>query len=92
MTPEEYKDGLSRIESEYRLAKQSLAVQYAKENNLVTIGDIVTDHIGALKVEKITYYFSNDIPQCVYHGKRLSKKLEPIKRGDHSPAYQSNLK
>lgn len=91
MTPEQYKEKLIVIEAEYAGAKKQLAIRYAKESNNVSIGDTITDHIGKLIVESIGYYLGHGLPECIYHGKILTSKGEPIKRGTHRDAYQSNL-
>lgn len=94
MKIEEYKAKLSIIESDYKMSKKQLAIECSRDNNIVNIGDIVTDHIGCLLVENIAYGSHtgfDSMPTCVYYGKRLTKKGIPILRGDNSPAHQVNL-
>ena len=60
---------------------------------MVKIGDIVTDHTGSVKVERITFYrgFNDSLPVCVYHGIELKKDLTPTKKGDKREVYQNNI-
>lgn len=94
MTQEEYKSKLNEINKDYELKLKSLDKDYALSNNPHKIGDIVTDHIGSIKIEQIkigSLSFSSTLPCCVYYGIELNKKGEPNKRGKKRTVYQSNL-
>ena len=63
---------------------------YALSNSTVKIGDMVTDHMGTIKVEKVITW-CRDIPSCVYKGKEYTKAGKPSKRGSTRNVYQINL-
>ena len=93
MTQEEYKSKLNEINKDYELKLKSLDKDYAFSNNPFKIGDIVTDHIGSIKIEEIKAYLSRfPYPCCVYYGIELTKKGEPYKKGTKRKIYQSNIK
>jgi hypothetical protein len=90
MKLEEYKAKLSAIEIDAKLAKRAAAREYALANNTVRIGDTVTDHIGAIRVDEIKiYYFGT--PQCVYVGVELRKDGTPTNQGKTRSVFQSNV-
>ena len=97
MTIEEYKL-LKQEYAEQALKKERrLAYIFATSNNTVKVGDIITDHIGSIKVEKISWgYFGSSgnisLPSCVYNGVVLKKDKTPTKRGNNRKVYQINLK
>lgn len=76
---EDYDDNLWKLKKEYALS-----------NNTVKVGDIVIDHMGAVKVEKILIY-RMDEPSCIYRGIEYTKAGKPTKRGGRRDAYQRNL-
>ena len=94
LTKEMYKEKMKEIQAEAQKKLNQLARNFADANNPVKVDDIVTDHIGALKVKKIKYYFSLStaapLPQCYYSGTRLTKAGNPAKRED-ADVYQQNL-
>jgi hypothetical protein len=92
MTQEEYKSKFDEINNDFQLKLKSLGKDYAFSNNPFKIGDIVTDHIGSIKIEEIKAYLSRfPYPCCVYYGTEYTKKGEPNKRGIKRAVYQPNL-
>jgi len=92
-------EGLNeRIKEVKKKAKKEindLKREYAFQHSTVVKGDIVTDHIGSVKVEVIRLhvgYSGNDKPSCIYYGQELTKKGVPFKNGSKRPVYQVNLK
>ena len=75
-----YTEKLRQIKSEFALS-----------NSAVKVGDIVEDHMGRLRVEKIGTSFTREFPQCVYYGVELTKKNDVKKRQSGRAVYQSNL-
>jgi len=92
MTKEEMDSKLSQLEQEYSLNRKQIIKDFCDYNNPYKIGDIFTDHIGSIKIERIKYSFSNlrDKPCCVYHGIELKKDLTPKKLVIKRDAWQSN--
>lgn len=90
---EDYKLKLQELEKEFSIKKENLKKQYAFENNPYKIGDIVTDHIGSIKIESIvpTIPFLSNEPSCYYEGIELKKDLTPKKKGDKRMVYQGNI-
>ena len=79
------------LRNEHDKKVQELKSEYAFANNTVKVGDIVTDHIGAVKVEKILVW-GIDEPCCIYRGIEYTKAGKPTKRGCKRDVYQTNLK
>lgn len=90
MSKEKLGNLLKDLEVEYEKQKKAIIVGYCMDNNTVKVGDVFTDHIGSILVDKIQASFGYGEPCCVYHGVELTKKLEPNKRGKRRSAYQSN--
>lgn len=91
MTPKErYIQKLADINSDYNSARKQAMIDFAKEKNIYNIGDIIEDHISKLEIKKIGYYLTEDDPQCIYYGVRLTKKGTENKR-ENSPVYASNI-
>jgi len=93
MDAETYRKKLSDLKLEFHTKELSLATEFARANNPYKIGDIFTDKIGKIKIEKIqlTYsHFSDNLPSCVYTGLELKKDGTPKKSGDKRTAWQSN--
>lgn len=93
MEQQEYKERLVKIQQEAERQKRNLAVEYALSNSPYDIGDVVKDHLGYLKIEKVdvTVTFGSQIPECVYYGVELKKDLTPMKSQTGRGVYQSNL-
>jgi hypothetical protein len=93
MNPEEYKIKLKKLEEEFEYSTKGLRKQYAFSNNPYKIGDIITDNIGTIKIEKISFGSSvnSSFPECVYFGLELTKKLIPKKNEQKRWIYQSYI-
>lgn len=93
MTPEEYKRKQIELDYELEDRKKTLAKEYALSNNPYKVGDIVTDHIGPLKIEKINISISylDSLPQCVYFGIELKKDGTPMKKQNARGVWQKNI-
>lgn len=91
MTKDELKEKLRIAEGDYERAKRIIYIDYAKSNNPYKIGDIVTDHIGSLKIERIAVSVTWYISQCVYHGIDLKTNGQPCKKQGRA-VYQTNIK
>jgi len=93
MTHDEYKEKLKQLEEAYQKEKKQLAVKYAMSNNTVKIGDVITDHIGSIIVDKINVGgYSWRGVECVYEGFELTKRGRPFKNKRRRVVWQSNLK
>ncbi len=90
MKEQEYKDGLKQLEKEYAENKKQLAIKYAMSNNPFNIGDIFTDYIGSIRIDKIGTYIGGGLPECMYHGVELKKDGTPTKKALRRTGYQSN--
>lgn len=97
MTKQEYDKKIKVITANYELLKKDLYRKFATANNTYKVGDIVTDHIGSIIIEKIEFlapstFFNRDYPECSYLGIELTKKGEPKKNGSKRYVYQYNIK
>lgn len=88
---EELKAKLAGIEEMANVRKKDAIREYCLVNNTVKIGDIVTDHLGSVKVERILVEYSLTRPQCVYVGSELKKDLTPRKDGSKRNVYAQNI-
>jgi hypothetical protein len=82
MTEQEFKDKQHALHKKYMKDKAALETEYALSNNTVKVGDVFTDNLGSIKVEKIKVWpggFSK-LPSCVYEGLVLKKDGTPTKR------------
>lgn len=87
MTKEEYKEKKNELLKEYENNLRNLDKLYVQEHLNVKIGDIVTDHIGKGRVEKITYFKGlDDYPEYLCYCVVLNKGETERK------IYQSNIK
>lgn len=91
MTKEEYLDRLKIFAGEYEAKKREAMREYCLSNNIVNVGDIVTDQIGSVKVESISVSANFGSPCCLYNGIELKKDLKPKKNGSRRSVYQSNI-
>ena len=92
MTQEAYNDAIEALNLMVRIEKNELMIQYANSNNPHEKGDIVTDHIGSIIIEKINYYIGfHDFPSSIYWGTELKKDKTPKKNGSKRNVHQINL-
>lgn len=76
-----------------------LGLQYAREHNPYKVGDTISDHIGAMKIQRVQIVLgayvsiSFNEPFCRYYGVQLKKDGTPLKRQDPTRSiYQHNIK
>jgi len=93
MEKETYLKRKSDLEGAYKRKVLQLSKDYAASNNPYKAGDIVTDHIGPIKIESMGYAWDSlkGMPTCTYIGLELKKDGTPKKRGIIRKAYQINL-
>ena len=93
MTEEEFKAELKKIEEEALNKKLQLYRKYALAHSTYNVGDIFTDHIGSILIEKIkecVVFNTNNLPSCIYFGLELKKDGTPTKKMTKRDAYQVN--
>lgn len=92
MTEIEYKEKVKILKKEHDDKLIELAKECAHSNNTHKIGDIVTDHIGSIVIEKFRLYFGlSSLPSMIYYGTELKKDGTPTKKGGKRDVYQDNL-
>ena len=93
MTPEEYKEKSRELATEYENKRRELIKQYVKENNPYHPGQIITDHIGSILIERVTPEINHmyGIPYATYYGRILKKDKTPTKRNERRWVHQINL-
>lgn len=91
MTKQDLKEALATTYYQYELNKKNLYKKYALANNPYKTGDIITDHIGSVKIETIGVYVTNGEAECTYSGIQLNKDGNPAKQQKHTQIYQSNI-
>ena len=90
---ENYIKDRKEIDKERDLKMYELDKKYALANNPYKIGDIITDHIGSLKIEKTKLYrtYSDRLPSLIYFGVELKKDGTPRVRQENRGVHQTNL-
>ena len=89
----EYEDKLRLLKKEHEEKRMQLIKEYVDSNNPYKIGDVVTDHVCSIIIEKIKYHISlSGFPCAVYYGPELKKDGTPKKNGNKTYVYQINLK
>jgi hypothetical protein len=95
MNEPEYEKAIELQEEANKKKVSMINMKFAMSNNSVTVGDIVEDRRGKLRVERIAFtgpsILYGSLPCCIYHGPRLTKKGEARKDGVCLPVYQVNL-
>jgi hypothetical protein len=94
MTKEEYNKKMRSIEENAEKEIDAVRVQYARANNPIKIGDVITDHFSqvTIRVESITFRCSGyRYPYCMYSGTRLTKKGTPFKSAQLRKVPQPNV-
>lgn len=89
----EFYQRLEILKNEYDSKVDEAKIEYALSNNTIKIGDIITDHIGSIKVIEINVAtpFGSKLPCCLYNGREYTKKGEPKKNGGVRDVWQCNL-
>jgi hypothetical protein len=91
MTKEEYNTKLKKFKKDFEDAKLQVAKEYAKSNNPYKIGDVVTDHMGSIKIEKIGFWITAEFPECMYSGIELKKDGTSFKNKKQRTVWQFNI-
>jgi len=81
MNLENYKEQKRDIERQAEKEKTYLLMKFIDLNNPFTVGDIITDHMGSIRYDKLNYTTSGsergDIPLPIYIGVELKKDGTP---------------
>jgi len=93
MEYEELKSRIENLKDIFDTRVRSLEYDFAMANNPHSVGDIIKDHIGIIKIERITHgkVFSSDILCAIYYGSELRNDLQPKKNGAKRIVWQTNL-
>ncbi len=97
MDKDEYYKAQKQLHDKFEKDRFSLAKEYALEKNSYGIGDIVYDHMGAIKIEHISirsgdfYRIGGTLPYCIYYGPELKKDLTPKQNGHKRELHQINI-
>lgn len=91
MEKEQLLATLKKLEETYENDRKKILKEYALSKNPFKQGDIITDHIGSVKFERIGFYMRKDIAECTYTGAELKKDGTPKKNGSVRTVYQSNI-
>ena len=94
MTREEFDDRLKELQLNFEESKKALSKDFATSNNTIVVGDVVCDHIGCGRVEKLQVTMSglSKYSEMRYWCVELKKDGTPKKNGAFRWVYQSNIK
>jgi len=91
MKKTDYEIKMAQLLNEHTEKQKKLMVEFCNANNPYKVGDIFTDHIGSIIIEKIKYSFSySSIPCCTYFGLELKKDGTPKNNESKRTAWQLN--
>lgn len=91
MTKQELIAWQESLRSGYYGRLEELGMIYANDNNTIEIGDIVSDDIGSIRVEEVSYVNLRTNPSCVYSGTELKKDFNEKKYRKTRTIYQTDL-
>lgn len=92
MTLQQYRDKVFTLEKELEAKLFALRREYAFSTTPYTVGDIVTDHIGSIIVERMsTVVGRNGVPQVLFNGPEFTKNGVIRKDGRKRTIWQENL-
>jgi len=91
MTRDEMDSEIAKIESTAKDAKNAIYAKFASDLRQFEVGDIITNGTTIIKITKIGWGKFLSEPYPVYKGDVLTKKLEPVKKGDPTTHLYSNL-
>lgn len=94
MTREEFDNMLNELQLEFNESKKALLAKFALSNNTIAVGDVVRDHKGCGRVEKLQATMSSlsKYSEMRYWCLELKKDGTPKKNGAFRWVYQSNIK
>lgn len=90
MKKEELDILLKKADEDCINQKNQLIRFFCDANNPYKIGDIFTDKLGSIRIDKIGYYTSFGKHQCTYTGVTLKKDGTETKSKEIRTAWQSN--
>lgn len=87
----EFESRMKIIEEKAIKEKIILMKECALSNNKHNVGDVFTDHIGSIIIERVDLspYYSK-MPSCAFAGIILLKDGKPNKNGKNRIAFQCN--
>lgn len=92
MEVDEYKLKIKQIRDKALEDEKQLNREFAKSNRKYSVGDIISDTSGSIKVEKYGIDFdSNRLPVLYYMGTELKKDLTPFKKHSIRAVWPSNI-
>ena len=89
MTDQVFKNMMAKAKADYTKEKNQIIKSFCDANNPYKIGDVFTDHIGSIRVQKIGYNRYGSVG-CVYNGIILRKDGTETKKREIRQAWQSN--
>jgi hypothetical protein len=94
MTREELDNKLKELQLQFNESKKALLKDFAISNNTIAVGDVVCDHIGCGRVEKLQVAMSglSKYSEMRYWCVELKKDGTPKKSGAYRWVFQSNIK
>lgn len=99
MTKREYINRIDEIKRKCQDEINALGVEYAQSNNPHKVGDIIHDHMGSMKIERVQIVLGANVSisfnesYCRYYGIQLKKDGSPMKRQDPTRSIcQMNIK
>ena len=82
-----FNERLKKIDADYGTAKKALYIEFAKSNEIYKTGDIISDSVKTILIDRITAHKSFGFPEPVYNGVELRKDLTPKKSGERGAIY-----
>jgi hypothetical protein len=90
MTRDEMNQQLAELDKTYKEAKNKIHAEYAKSERKFDIGDVIEGNGVIIKITSFGWGKFLDDPYPIYKGDSVTKKLEPVKRGNPTGAIHGN--
>ncbi len=93
MDVQDYMERLLKIKKDAEAAEFALAKEYVLDHLIAGPKDVVEDHVGPVRVEKIGFYKRDSgIPGAVFTGVMLTKNgHKPFKSGEKRKVFEGNV-
>jgi hypothetical protein len=101
MTRDEYNKAIQCAIDEFDSKTHTIQREYALSRNLYDAGDMITDPIGSIEVERIgvklvtidpeCWNTTDSTPSCIYSGPMLKKDGTARKDGKKRKVYQKDV-
>lgn len=93
ITQDQLNSSWTELSNKHQKEKTDLLANFARSNDIVKNGDLITDDTGTIKVHaRKVVYGGIQYTTMMYHGIRVKKDGTPFKSGEYAWIYQPRIK